>query len=110
MCSGGLGLTGGIVDAGNLFDALVGIHYGLADDRILDRYSEVRKQIWKEIINPVSRENFERVCDPDPNTVGDEDPFFDDCVKAETDDALAANMATVSHFPVHPGRNGILTK
>lgn len=39
---GGLGLTGGIVDAGNLSDALIGVIQGLADESILDKYSEVR--------------------------------------------------------------------
>lgn len=93
------------MDAGNLFDALMGIHYRLADDRILETYNEVRKQIWKEIIDPVSRENFERLLAPDASVAGDNDPFFQDCVKAETDDKLAAKLATVSFslpFPSLP--------
>lgn len=38
MCNpfGGMGLTGGIVDIGGLFDCLVGIYDGVADDTILD--------------------------------------------------------------------------
>lgn len=99
MCgSGGLGLTGGIADAGCLFDALMGIHYRLADDRILDVYSDIRKQIWIDIIDPMSRVNFERLLARDANAVGDNDPFFQDCVKAETDDKLAAKLAMVSFF------------
>jgi 2-polyprenyl-6-methoxyphenol hydroxylase-like FAD-dependent oxidoreductase len=39
---GGLGLTGGIVDAGNLSDALIGVIKGVADESILDKYSEIR--------------------------------------------------------------------
>jgi 2-polyprenyl-6-methoxyphenol hydroxylase-like FAD-dependent oxidoreductase len=39
---GGLGLTSGIVDAGNLSDALIGVILGLADESILDKYSEIR--------------------------------------------------------------------
>ncbi|KAK2601417.1 hypothetical protein N8I77_010867 [Diaporthe amygdali] len=54
---GGLGLTGGLVDVGNLFDCLNGIHKGLADEAILDRYDEVRRQKWRDIINPVSSGN-----------------------------------------------------
>ena len=33
---------------------------------------------------------------PDASVAGDNDPFFQDCVKAETDDKLAAKLATVS--------------
>jgi 2-polyprenyl-6-methoxyphenol hydroxylase-like FAD-dependent oxidoreductase len=39
---GGLGLTSGIVDAGNLSDALIGVIAGLADESILNKYSEIR--------------------------------------------------------------------
>lgn len=82
---GGLGLTGGIVDAGSLFDALMGIHLGLADDRILDKYSEVRRKIWKDVIDPASRENFRRLREQDANTARENDEFFRLCVKAEGD-------------------------
>ncbi|KAL1866736.1 hypothetical protein Daus18300_006680 [Diaporthe australafricana] len=54
---GGLGLTGGLVDVGNLFDCFYGIHNGLAEEPILDRYDEVRRQKWHGIINPASSGN-----------------------------------------------------
>lgn len=46
---------------GNLFDCLNGIHQGLADDRILDRYSEVRREKYFTIIDPVSSSNLRRL-------------------------------------------------
>jgi 2-polyprenyl-6-methoxyphenol hydroxylase-like FAD-dependent oxidoreductase len=94
--SGGLGLTGGIADVGNLFDALIGIHQGLADETILDRYSEERRRIWKDIIDPMSRENFRRVWETDVETARGNDAFFKMCVQAETDDDLARKLALVS--------------
>ncbi|KAH0134562.1 FAD/NAD(P)-binding domain-containing protein, partial [Aureobasidium melanogenum] len=46
---GGLGITGGFVDVGCLYDCLYGIWTHQADDSILDLYSEVRRQKYKEI-------------------------------------------------------------
>ena len=52
---GGMGLTGGIADVGSLFDALVAMQVGRADDKILDEYSRCRIEKWKDFINPTSR-------------------------------------------------------
>ncbi|KAL1979734.1 hypothetical protein VTN96DRAFT_5256 [Rasamsonia emersonii] len=90
---GGLGLTGGIADVGSLFDCLLGIHKGLADDSILDKYAEIRRKIYFEIINPMSRENFRRLWDQDPDKAGETDPYFQICHKAEKDPALAKELA-----------------
>lgn len=94
-CSGGLGLTGGIVDVGNLFDALMGIHKGLADDGILEKYAEVRKRMWEEVIDPMSRENFRRLHDQDPEKARENDDFFQTLIKSETDRELAKEFALV---------------
>lgn len=99
--SGGLGLTGGIADAGSLFDALIGIHLGLADDSILDKYSEVRRKIWTGVIDPMSRENFRRLHGQDPNTARENDEFFRLCVRAEEDEELGRELARVG-FPLRP--------
>jgi 2-polyprenyl-6-methoxyphenol hydroxylase-like FAD-dependent oxidoreductase len=92
---GGLGLTGGIADVGSLFDCLVGIHQGLADDSILDKYAEIRRKVYFDIINPLSRENFERLWDQDPDTAAEKDEFFQICHKAEKDKELAKELALV---------------
>ncbi|KAJ5656854.1 hypothetical protein N7507_008804 [Penicillium longicatenatum] len=89
---GGLGLTGGIADVGSLFDSLMGIHKGLADETILDKYSEIRKRIWAEIIDPISRENFRRLYDQDPTKAREYDEFFQLCVKGETDEETAKSI------------------
>ncbi|KAL4752389.1 hypothetical protein BDW72DRAFT_211985 [Aspergillus terricola var. indicus] len=89
---GGLGLTGGIADVGSLYDALIGIHKGLADEEILTKYADIRKQIWTEIIDPMSRENFARL-HQDAETARENDPFFRLCVQAETDEDLSREIA-----------------
>ncbi|KAL4881208.1 hypothetical protein BJY04DRAFT_61674 [Aspergillus karnatakaensis] len=89
---GGLGLTGGIADVGSLYDSLIGIHKDLTDDSILDKYAEIRKQIWTDIIDPLSRENFRRL-HQDANTARENDPFFQLCVQAETDEDLSREIA-----------------
>ena len=73
---GGLGLTGGILDAGAVSDALVGIFQGKADDSILDKYAEIRRQVFVDTVNPTSQANKLRLHDSDPDTVGDRDPFL----------------------------------
>lgn len=73
---GGLGLTGGILDAGAVSDALIGIFEGKAGDDILDKYAEIRRTIFVETVNPTSQANKMRLHDSDPDTIGDRDPFL----------------------------------
>ena len=73
---GGLGLTGGLVDVGGLAECLEGIATCQADDSILDKYDEVRREIWHSIINPVSSSNFLRVSATDPETAMEKDEFL----------------------------------
>jgi 2-polyprenyl-6-methoxyphenol hydroxylase-like FAD-dependent oxidoreductase len=73
---GGLGLSGGILDAAAVADALIGLHEGKASDAILDKYAEVRRRIFLETVDPQSRSNKLRMHDKDPPTIGDRDPFL----------------------------------
>lgn len=95
MSSGGLGLTGGLVDAGNLFDCLNGIHQGLADENILSRYDEVRRKMYARFIDPISSENIRRLWQ-DPVKAREEDKFLEMCRKAEKDPELSRQMQEVS--------------
>lgn len=81
---------------GSLYDALVGIHRGLADSSILDKYDEVRRKIWHEVINPISTENLRRLFTLDPETAGEKDPFFKMVKQAEQDEGLSQKMKHVS--------------
>ncbi|OHE95379.1 FAD binding domain-containing protein [Colletotrichum orchidophilum] len=82
---GGLGITGGFVDVGGLYDCLAGIWDGVANESILDLYSEKRRDKWRTIIDPISQENFRRVSDADPATRLERDGFMQMCVRAGKD-------------------------
>lgn len=94
--SGGMGLTGGIADVGSLYDSLLGIHTGQADDSLLDKYDEVRRKIWHDIIDPISSSNMRRLIDLDADTALDGDPFLQVLKRAETDKELQAQMRNIS--------------
>src|SRR5271169_5472388 len=79
---GGLGLTGGLVDAGNLGDCLIGLAKGIAEDSILDKYDEIRRAAWHDVINPMSSSNITSM-QYDPNEGLDE--FLQLIRKAEKD-------------------------
>ncbi|KXX73490.1 Para-nitrophenol 4-monooxygenase [Madurella mycetomatis] len=89
---GGLGITGGFVDIGGLYDCLAGIWDGKADDSILELYSEKRIEKWKTIINPISSENFRRVSDKEPQTRFERDEFLQLLKKAEVDDIFLKEL------------------
>ncbi|KAJ4318664.1 hypothetical protein N0V84_006752 [Fusarium piperis] len=90
--TGGLGLVGGIADVGSLYDALVGIDQGLADESILDKYSDIRRQKYQEIVDPMSSSNFRRLWEKDPETTIAEDDFFKLLRKANEDEALLSQL------------------
>ena len=92
---GGLGLTGGMVDAGNLADCLIGVAEGIANDDILDKYDEIRRAMWHKIINPVSSDNILRMHSQDPDKALENDEFLKMLVKAETDPELMEQMILV---------------
>ncbi|KAH6995432.1 FAD-binding monooxygenase [Ilyonectria destructans] len=89
---GGMGLTGGICDVGSLYDCLIAVWEGKADDSILDAYSTVRMQKFKDMIDPMSTENMRRLFDQDPNKAADADPFFDVCKRAQADPEFSLQM------------------
>ena len=57
---GGLGLTGGVLDADVLSDALGAVIAGRADDKLLDFYAEERRRVFVEVTSPMSA-NFKRM-------------------------------------------------
>lgn len=48
---GGLGLTGGMLDGGAASEALVAVICDGEPDKILDRYSEIRREIFLKYNN-----------------------------------------------------------
>lgn len=63
---GGLGLTGGVLDADMLSDALGAVISGRARETVLDFYSRERRRVFIEVTSPMST-NFKRLLsEPDP--------------------------------------------
>lgn len=97
-----MGLTGGIVDVGNLADCLIGIYQNKADSSILEKYDEIRRQKYNEIVDPISSDNIRRLFDQDPDTALENDSFFKDCKRAETDIEFAKEFQKVCKPGVDP--------
>lgn len=87
-----MGLTSGIVDVGGLFDCFVGIYEGLADESILDKYSEIRRQKYHEMIDPISTQNILRLFDQDPEKALEKDEFLQILKRAEVDHDFAREI------------------
>lgn len=80
---------------GGLFDCLYCIHSGQADQSILDKYDEIRRDKYWNVIDPVSSGNLQRLWRPAPEDIEKEE-FFQAIKKAETDREFAREMAEVS--------------
>ncbi|KAI9053696.1 hypothetical protein LZ554_002649 [Drepanopeziza brunnea f. sp. 'monogermtubi'] len=89
---GGLGLTGGIVDVGGLYDCLVGIYERQADPSILAKYDEIRREKYNTFVDPVSTANLRLLFETDPDTALESNEFLKMCKRAETDRAFAMEL------------------
>lgn len=87
-----MGLTGGIVDIGGLYDCLAGIYEDKADTSILDKYSEIRRAKYNDVVNPISTENLLRLFDQDPDKALENDEFLKMCKRTETDVEFSKTM------------------
>jgi 3-(3-hydroxy-phenyl)propionate hydroxylase/6-hydroxy-3-succinoylpyridine 3-monooxygenase len=63
---GGLGLTGGFLDAFVLYEALAAVIHGDVDDSVLDVYAERRRQVWTDIVSPTASGLKQLLFDPPP--------------------------------------------
>lgn len=63
---GGLGLTGGLLDAAALGEALAAVLQGSAPEAILDHYAAERRRVFLEVVSPAARENKRRLMESDP--------------------------------------------
>ncbi|EXL96315.1 hypothetical protein NOF04DRAFT_9605 [Fusarium oxysporum II5] len=73
---GGYGCMTAVLDVGGLADCFIGYYHGLADEDILDKYAEVRRDIFVKYVDPRSIKNLNRVATSDPHTVLETDKFF----------------------------------
>jgi 2-polyprenyl-6-methoxyphenol hydroxylase-like FAD-dependent oxidoreductase len=63
---GGLGLTGGLLDAFCLGDALAAVISGIQRESVLDAYAYERRRIFLEVTSPAAQENRRRIGERDP--------------------------------------------
>lgn len=89
-----MGLTGGIVDVGGLYDCLIGIYEGKADSSILDLYSDIRRQKYNDIVDPISSGNIRRLFDQDPDKALETDEFLQICLKTAKDPEFSKEFQT----------------
>ena len=87
----GLGLTGGMLDAGCLADAFEGIYSQNQPDSILTKYSDIRREIFLKYTNPWSQENVKRLFTLNPETAKD-DPFMQTITKSTEDEEVRQAM------------------
>lgn len=101
---GGMGLTNGMVDVGGLADCLLGIHRGLADEGILDRYDSVRRGIFQDVVDGITTANLKRIMQDSTEALED-DQFLRACREAAQSPekaAMLANVMRVSKTAFHP--------
>jgi 2-polyprenyl-6-methoxyphenol hydroxylase-like FAD-dependent oxidoreductase len=63
---GGLGLTGGLIDAVSLGDALIAVIERRRREDVLDSWAGERRRVHLEITIPTAQENRRRVSERDP--------------------------------------------
>lgn len=84
------------MDVGGLYDCLLGIYEGKADHSILDKYSDIRRQKYLEIVDPISSENIRRLFGQDPDKALETDEFLKLCKRAEKDVEFSREFQRVS--------------
>ena len=93
---GGLGLTGGLVDAGGLADCLEGIATGQANEDVLKKYDEMRRQIYANVMDPISSSNFLRISSQEPEKTAQKDEFLALVRQANNNPAVKKQVDEVS--------------
>jgi len=63
---GGLGLTGGLLDAFPLSEVLIAVIEGRAPETCLDAWAAERRRVFLEVTAPTAKENRRRVSESDP--------------------------------------------
>jgi 2-polyprenyl-6-methoxyphenol hydroxylase-like FAD-dependent oxidoreductase len=64
---GGMGLTGGVIDAAALVEVLSAVCAGRATDSALDFYAAERRRVFLEVSSPIATDFKNRMSEPDPD-------------------------------------------
>lgn len=73
---GGLGLTGGILDAFAYGNAIVRVVKRGEPDELLTQCAKSRRQVWIDVTNHLSQGNLKRMYGFDPETAAAREAFF----------------------------------
>ena len=65
-----------VLDIGALADCLIGYYEGKADEDILDKYAEIRREKFLRYVDARSLKNMHRINKSDPHTVLETDKFL----------------------------------
>jgi 2-polyprenyl-6-methoxyphenol hydroxylase-like FAD-dependent oxidoreductase len=63
---GGMGLTGGVINAAALVDVLSAVCAGKAGESVLDVYAAERRRVFLEVSSPIATDFKRRMSEPDP--------------------------------------------
>lgn len=99
---GGLGLTGGLLDAFPLSEALIAVIEGRQPDSLLDAWAAERRRVFLEVTVPTATENRRRVSERDPEKKRADEVRL----QKLTHDREAARQALLGVFRLvgnHPG-------
>lgn len=89
-----MGLGTGILDASSLADVLTShVHRG-APDSLLDAWAQARRDVFKKIVDPISRASFWTLQDPDVDSLPDRQPMLKAMKKAGAKPPSLATDAT----------------
>lgn len=102
---GGLGLTGGVIDADALSDTLGAVIAGRASEEVLDFYAHERRRVFVEVTSPMSA-NFKRLLsESDPERrVADKAAMFAEAHRGNAD-VRASSLAELikgAAMPIAP--------
>jgi 2-polyprenyl-6-methoxyphenol hydroxylase-like FAD-dependent oxidoreductase len=108
---GGLGLTGGLVDIEGLYECMIGVYQGLASPAIFEKYSDIRRQKFQQIVDPISTDNIKRLYSQDPDKALETDEFLKMLKGLENDEKgqvefMRGPMALMHDFTQYYDRKG----
>ncbi|HEX7417196.1 MAG TPA: FAD-dependent monooxygenase [Steroidobacteraceae bacterium] len=93
---GGLGLTGGLLDAVPLAEALIAVIAGRRREQVLDAWAHERRRVFLEVTSPAATENRRRIGERDPQRRRADA----ERLRRLTDDAMLARQALLSVFQI----------
>lgn len=73
---GGYGCMTAVIDIDGLADCLIGYYDGRADEDILEKYAEIRREKFMKFVDARSRKNMNRIAKANPQTVLEDDKFL----------------------------------